>query len=794
MLRHVLSFALVAAAVLVSRAEITDRCAFEDGCKTLDNPGCGVAAGGWSTLEPDRYVGVTLTKPNQSKLWSLQRFSKGYVYNGMQTEYDNYVRQYCGTADIPLTDVALQSIRDALESCRQNGGTVIPRFAYTWDGYGGCEPDDFEMVITHIRQISAVLSDYADVIPALECGIIGAYGEMHTSRYTGKEHANRIIEAWLRNTPASIRLLIRSCPYIVNYFGAKDKQELFARASTYDPSDWRRIGFYNDGYLGTDADYGTWGSGSRTVFTREEGMSFLEPRGDVPYGGEFATVTDETLVEYKGYTLFEPSMHNLVEEWYRSHLSYLRTFHSTGMTIHRKLSGIPFVAANYRSDLLPDLHEYEGTNLLRFAEDHAGCRLVVRALSLARDGTDMRLDLALENTGFGQLLFPETKEIVLTGPDAAIVLPVTGPDLRRIAAGRTERMRFTCSWPENLPAGEHRLYLRVRLPLADETGAGVPRRAFAFANRDAYDVTLKANYLCTFATVEDGSVKPFATGWFAVRRDGARETVKGGSWVGGSEASRRVFRPTLASPLFDFVRFRGTVPVLPFTREPDFADVGEGLSFAFREESGTVCPYVRLGGVWTRLTAEGLSLRLYGDAALDVLLDFSAVRPTARFTLDGNVLRTPSGDDLVALPDGVRRLRSMAFDSADAMGSFDAMHWGVAAETLELVRPKLDGAGAVGMVGEGASVRFSLAVSDPIPDAYYTPFSATSLGEDFVAEGLSVKADDSAAADGVLELSVSAADAPSKFVRVVVSDAPIEPGTRLSSRSLVPSEAQDKGL
>ena len=51
------------------------------------------------------------------------------------------------------------------------------------------------MILTHIAQLSAVLSQFRDVVPAIECGIIGAYGEMHTSRYTAREYQNRVIGA-----------------------------------------------------------------------------------------------------------------------------------------------------------------------------------------------------------------------------------------------------------------------------------------------------------------------------------------------------------------------------------------------------------------------------------------------------------------------------------------------------------------------------------------------------------------------------------------------------------------------
>ena len=688
-------------------AIVTGVCSFEDGCQTLDNPGGGLAGGGWSTLSTNQYVKVELKKPNQTKLWSLQQFSKGYVYNNDQANYANYVKKYCGDKDIPLNAVALQSVRDAFASCRANRGTVIPRFAYTWDGHGGCEPDDFEMILVHIRQLAELVTEYADVIPAVECGIIGAYGEMHTSRYTGAEYSNRIIETWLRNTPEDVRLLIRSCSYIVHYFGAKTKTELFANAASYNQSDWKRIGFYNDGYLGTGGDYGTWGGGSTIVFTRDEGIAFLESRGNVPYGGEFATIDENVYQKYGTDDLFDPAKHNLVEEWYRTHLSYLRTFRSTGMTIYQKLKAIPFVAANYASPYLPDLHEYEGVDLMQFAEDHAGARYVVRGISLERGEKTARLDLTLENTGFGEPLWEPQVEVMIV----------------------------------------------------DEAGETIARTS------------------CPFARV-----------WFAVSRDGTEERVTGGVWEGAT-AGRRVFRPDVTSPVGHFIRWRGTVPVEGFATLPDPAEVNSKFSFAFVEEDGEVVPVVWSEGRWTRLAQGGAARENASrtvnwtpsgaNAVLDVVFDLQSEKPTARVTLDGDVLGT------FALQTDVKQIVSLAFDNTEAVGSFDCVYWSVIEDPIKLKVPELGGValtklppGSGGSTGEGLGL--SLTVAKPVKGAYYTTFVTNDLRAEFVAEGTSVQATESDVAAGLLVLEVTARPGEkSKFVKFVVSSAPIAPGTPL---------------
>lgn len=251
-----------------------------DGGETLANSGGGLAGGGWTTLSPGgstNGLDLCARSANCTQLWSLHQYSQGYAYQGDYEYFTNHVAGFVGGADVPLDENALLAISNSFVKCRANGGTCIPRFAYTWDGWGGCEPDDFETILVHIRQLGAVVSQFSDVIPALECGMIGAYGEMHTSRYTSPEYANRIIDAWLAHTPASVALLVRSPAYITRYAGMTTA-ELLAAHPGPDGSAFDRIGLYNDGYLGTDYDYGTWsGPNSPSGFDRGQGRAYLAP-------------------------------------------------------------------------------------------------------------------------------------------------------------------------------------------------------------------------------------------------------------------------------------------------------------------------------------------------------------------------------------------------------------------------------------------------------------------------------------------------------------------------------------
>ena len=381
--------ALLAAATLEA-ATLESTVSFVDGKELLENPGCGLAGGTWSELSPGMSTnGVNLCSGsrNCTKLWSMHKFSKGYVYGdtyAVQTNHYAHITNFVGGADIPLDANALLAVSNSFLKCRRNGGTCIPRFAYTWDGWGGAEPDDFEMIIVHIHQLGAVLSQFRDVVPAVECGIIGAYGEMHTSRYTGREYQNRVVGAWLESIPDDMALLVRSPPVWMKYLNTTTSAFIGGGMDSMDQTLRSQMGFYNDGYLGTDYDYGTWGGGGgTTTWSRDEGRAFLKGQS-VPYGGEFAGVSTSYFDE--NVHLLDPSRFNIVAEWYDTHLSYLRTIRAYNMTIVQKLTNTFFSSSAWAFDGMPGLSEYDGVDLRKFCEDHMGYRYVVRGVSFEPPG------------------------------------------------------------------------------------------------------------------------------------------------------------------------------------------------------------------------------------------------------------------------------------------------------------------------------------------------------------------------------------------------------------------------
>ena len=93
-----------------------------DGTEFFENPGCGFAGGAWSDLRPGmptNGLDLCAKTPNCTKLWSMQKFSMGYVYKDNAANYTNHVMRFVGGADIPLDENALLSVSNSLLACRR---------------------------------------------------------------------------------------------------------------------------------------------------------------------------------------------------------------------------------------------------------------------------------------------------------------------------------------------------------------------------------------------------------------------------------------------------------------------------------------------------------------------------------------------------------------------------------------------------------------------------------------------------------------------------------------------------
>lgn len=164
----------------------------------------------------------------------------------------------------PITSTYLTNMQTDFNRIRLAGAKVIVRFTYTSSSsYTVFQPTKAK-ILAHIAQLAPVINANKDVIVSIQAGFIGKYGEWYYTgssqfgnsdytKYTTTQWTNRkqVMDAMVNSFDSSIPLQIR-------YVYAKQKMY----GNTY----VGRIGFYNDSFLGTYGDSGTFVvSGSQGV-------------------------------------------------------------------------------------------------------------------------------------------------------------------------------------------------------------------------------------------------------------------------------------------------------------------------------------------------------------------------------------------------------------------------------------------------------------------------------------------------------------------------------------------------
>ena len=207
-------------------------------------------------------------------------------FSAAYSVYSSLVFRYFFLEDFKTGDIS-QSYLDNMvldfETARKAGVKLIPRFAYTDtvnpDGctsficppYGDAPKN---IVLGHIAQLKDILTENADVIAAVQMGLIGVWGENYYTDYFGdasqspfnlleSEWADRIevLDSLLAAVPSTRQVQVRYPQMKQKAIYGTDAPTTslaLTAAEAYDGSNKARIGFHNDCFLANFDDFGTY--------------------------------------------------------------------------------------------------------------------------------------------------------------------------------------------------------------------------------------------------------------------------------------------------------------------------------------------------------------------------------------------------------------------------------------------------------------------------------------------------------------------------------------------------------
>ena len=156
--------------------------------------------------------------------------------------------------DKKLTEKVLNGLDDYLNSIKLQNKNAIIRFAYDYDGEKDMEPS-LSMILKHIEQLGPIINKHLDVLTAVEAGMIGPWGEMHSSEMATEENKAKILKYWLENTK-DIQILTRTPKTIYAYFNKTIKEIDEIKIDKSDKA--YRLGLFNDCVFSNERDYGVY--------------------------------------------------------------------------------------------------------------------------------------------------------------------------------------------------------------------------------------------------------------------------------------------------------------------------------------------------------------------------------------------------------------------------------------------------------------------------------------------------------------------------------------------------------
>lgn len=486
-------------------------------------------------------------------------------YEGVIADHKNHVASshdteslIFGTAQENYNPSSPSNIREVLKSLRHYNKTAIIRFHYdpkasgreyyayktgskleVESKYFDVEPD-FTILIKHIGQICDLLNDYQDVITAVECGMIGPWGEMHGTTYgegkmSAEEFSQNVPDANKSNITTKdnivekahsliamrkfltameakniqLPLLVRYPKTLYSYMFAFDSAKqgnISGIPEIYTDEALKikgfyRLGMYNDGYLGSYSDYGTFKIKNTSKSSssdelrkkmeqscRGDEVDFLEPLlRHTAYGGELLNRESKTNKAYweLDNTNTDLQRYNAFQEMEKVHLSYLNISHN--------------------KDALSALYNksYDNMPAFKYILTNMGYRYVAstgqNALTLSGNTLSVRFEF--KNFGFAELPYHRVKgyKIYLvpkgsepTGEEESVGTSngeFRGNYSSADLTGQERIIETNTVIPLSFQNGEYDVYLKI----CNIGGKSDGKYAIRFANKGIWNDKLSAN-------------------------------------------------------------------------------------------------------------------------------------------------------------------------------------------------------------------------------------------------------------------------------------------------------------
>lgn len=377
--------------------------------------------------------------------------------------------------DLELSEDMLNMFDKILKRIKENGGSAIVRFAYdNFDGDENLEPS-LEMLLKHIEQICPILTENKDVISYVELGFFGPWGEMHTSDICTPQNVTKALNLMLENTPEDLKIGVRQPKYYVDFAGV-ERAKLNENITVKGTKEYR-VGLFNDGYLGSHSDLGTFEN-------REIEVSWLENQAlHTLYGGEVVGTRGSEANDKINTAEY------MSREAFRTHTTYLNSEYDEDVIEAWKKE-----TYNGEDEL------YKGKEGYLYIANHLGYRFVLRNSNISQvDNNNINLKLDIENVGFANLVNSKKVSVILESDSEKYEL-MSNLDPTTWNSKDISKLNLTITVPDNFEKTEYKVYLRISKYgnyLNDNN-----YQCIRLANNNIWNEEIGANYIGNINIVE----------------------------------------------------------------------------------------------------------------------------------------------------------------------------------------------------------------------------------------------------------------------------------------------------
>ncbi|PWA05942.1 T9SS type A sorting domain-containing protein [Flavobacterium psychrotolerans] len=368
----------------------------------------------------------------------------------------------------PISSSYLANMQSDFDVLRKSGLKAFIRFTYSDNETVAQRDASKATILSHISQLKQLLQANSDVISLMQAGFIGTWGEWYYtsqaefggggyngSSLTASNISNRreVVDAMLSALPTGRMVQVRT-PAI--------KRDLYsstaiADSQGYNQTNVARVGHFNDCFLASSTDYGTYANSSVEYPYLAQDTKFT------PMGGETCALNSP-----------RSDCASAISEMAKFHWSFLNSDYNSSV-----LSG--FTNGGCYAEIQQKLG-------YRFALTNA---TFPQAIKL---GSTLPITLKIVNQGFAAPFNERKAYIVLKNLTTNQVYPVLMNADPRLWIGTNElTITENLTLPSNLTTGNYKLYLSI--PDLSTTLASKPEYAIQFANQNIWDSTTGYNDL-----------------------------------------------------------------------------------------------------------------------------------------------------------------------------------------------------------------------------------------------------------------------------------------------------------